>query len=92
VRELLTNFGPVCLIWFDTPRMMTTERSQRFIDLIRNLQPACLIDGRLGAAGDYRSMADNSMKNGDALTVTLPEKAPGEYASVLCWVTRAAGT
>jgi alpha-L-fucosidase len=59
VRELLTGCGPVCLIWFDTPRMMTPERSQRFIDLVRSLQPDCLIDGRLGAAGDYRSMGDN---------------------------------
>jgi alpha-L-fucosidase len=61
VRELLTNYGPVCLIWFDTPRMMTAERSQRFTDLLHKLQPACLIDGRLGAAGDYRSMGDNSI-------------------------------
>ena len=26
VRELLTGYGPVALIWFDTPRMMTPER------------------------------------------------------------------
>jgi alpha-L-fucosidase len=63
VRELLTGYGPVCLIWFDTPRMMTPERSQRFIDLLRQLQPACLIDGRLGSAGDYRSMGDNAIPN-----------------------------
>ncbi len=59
VRELLTRYGPVCLIWFDTPRLMTEERARRFTDLVRELQPACLIDGRLGAAGDYRSMGDN---------------------------------
>jgi alpha-L-fucosidase len=59
VRELLTEYGPVCLIWFDTPRLMTPERGQRFIDLVRKLQPDCLIDGRLGIAGDYRSMGDN---------------------------------
>src|SRR5437667_6938422 len=29
VREILTNYGPVCLVWFDTPRMMTPARSQR---------------------------------------------------------------
>jgi alpha-L-fucosidase len=63
VTELLTQYGPVCLIWFDTPRMMTAERSQRFIDLLRRLQPACLIDGRLGTAGDYRSMGDNNIPN-----------------------------
>ncbi len=63
VKELLTNYGPVCLIWFDTPRMMTPERGQRFIDIVHTLQPACLIDGRLGSAGDYRSMGDNAIPN-----------------------------
>ena len=53
VRELLTGYGPVALIWFDTPRMMTSERAQRFTDIVRTLQPKTLIDGRLGAAGDY---------------------------------------
>jgi alpha-L-fucosidase len=60
VKELLTNYGPICLIWFDTPRMMDQgDRSQRFIDIVHNLQPATLIDGRLGTKGDYVSMGDN---------------------------------
>src|SRR5580692_4377347 len=44
VRELVTNYGPMCLIWFDTPRMMTDERAQRFIDIVESKQPATLID------------------------------------------------
>jgi alpha-L-fucosidase len=59
VKELLTNYGPVALIWFDTPRMMTAERGQRFADIVRSLQPDTLIDGRLGTEGDYRSTGDN---------------------------------
>jgi len=59
VRELLTQYGPVCLIWFDTPYQMTEERGQRFVDLVHSLQPACLIDGRLGSSGDYVSTHDN---------------------------------
>src|SRR5215470_5802000 len=60
VKELLTSYGPICLIWFDTPRMMNVgDRGQRFIDIVHQLQPACLIDGRLGKEGDYRSMGDN---------------------------------
>jgi alpha-L-fucosidase len=59
VRELLTGYGPVALIWFDTPRMMTKERGQRFTDIVRQLQPKTLIDGRLGVAGDYVSTGDN---------------------------------
>jgi alpha-L-fucosidase len=59
VKELLTNYGPVALIWFDTPRMMTPERGQRFADIVRKTQPNTLIDGRLGTEGDYRSTGDN---------------------------------
>jgi len=68
VRELLTGYGPVALIWFDTPRMMTPERGQRFANIVRTLQPDTLIDGRLGTEGDYRSTGDN----------VIPENASGE--------------
>src|SRR5437879_2467270 len=63
VKELLTGYGPVCLIWFDTPRNMQGERGTRFIDIVHSLQPATLIDGRLGVAGDYVSMGDNRIPN-----------------------------
>ena len=63
MRELLTQYGPVALIWFDTPRLMTAERAKRFTDLVRSLQPNTLIDGRLGAAGDYVSTGDNVIPN-----------------------------
>jgi alpha-L-fucosidase len=59
VKELLTNYGKVALIWFDTPRMMTGDRAQRFATIVRSTQPDTLIDGRLGTEGDYRSTGDN---------------------------------
>jgi alpha-L-fucosidase len=59
VRELLTGYGKVALIWFDTPRMMTGDRPHRFTKIVRELQPDTLIDGRLGAEGDYTSTGDN---------------------------------
>jgi alpha-L-fucosidase len=60
VKELLTGYGPVALIWFDTPRMMNVNnRGQRFADIVRSTQPSTLIDGRLGSEGDYRSTGDN---------------------------------
>ena len=68
VRELLTGYGPVALIWFDTPRMMTAERGKRFTDIVRSVQPSTLIDGRLGTEGDYRSTGDNA----------IPGEASGE--------------
>jgi alpha-L-fucosidase len=66
VRELLQNYGPVCLMWFDTPQMVTNERGRVFIDAVRQLQPKTLIDGRLmpgGAGGDYVSTGDNAIPN-----------------------------
>jgi alpha-L-fucosidase len=39
--------------------MMTPVRAKRFTDIVRTLQPNTLIDGRLGAAGDYVSTGDN---------------------------------
>jgi alpha-L-fucosidase len=59
VKELLTNYGKVALIWFDTPRMMTGGRAQRFANIVRSTQPNTLIDGRLGTEGDYVSTGDN---------------------------------
>jgi alpha-L-fucosidase len=60
LRELLTNYGPLCLIWFDTPQLMAKgDRARRLTDIVRTLQPATLIDGRLGKVGDYRSTGDN---------------------------------
>jgi alpha-L-fucosidase len=59
IRELLTGYGKVALIWFDTPRMMTGDRPHRFTRIVRELQPDTLIDGRLGVEGDYASTGDN---------------------------------
>jgi hypothetical protein len=72
VRELLTGYGPVALIWFDTPRMMSGDRARRFTQIVRSLQPNTLIDGRLGEAGDYVSTGDNVIPgavNGEAWEV-----------------------
>jgi alpha-L-fucosidase len=68
VRELLSGYGPVALVWFDTPRLMTPGRAHRFTEIVRSLQPDTLIDGRLGAEGDYLSTGDNAIppKVGDA--------------------------
>lgn len=60
VTELLTNYGPVALIWFDTPKGMTEEQSRSLLELVHTLQPDCLVCGRVGnALGDYASAGDN---------------------------------
>jgi alpha-L-fucosidase len=66
VREILTGYGPLALVWFDTPLNMNEERATRFVDLVSQLQPKCLINGRLRAdrhGFDYISMRDNAVPN-----------------------------
>jgi len=66
VREILTGYGPLALVWFDTPLNMNEERANRFVDLVSKLQPKCLINGRLRAdrhGFDYISMRDNAVPN-----------------------------
>jgi alpha-L-fucosidase len=60
VRELLTNYGPIGLIWFDTPKRMTRDESQSLVDLVHEVQPECLVNGRIGnGLGDYAETRDN---------------------------------
>jgi len=60
VRELLTQYGPIGLIWFDTPLIISRELSQELVDLVHEIQPACLVNGRIGNdIGDYAETRDN---------------------------------
>ena len=62
VKEILTQYGPLGLIWFDTPGPMTREQSQELVDLVRSLQPDCLVSGRVGNdAGDFMDLGDHEM-------------------------------
>jgi alpha-L-fucosidase len=46
VRELLTHYGPVAVLWYDTPRRMTRERAEKFLPL-HQLQPGLIFNNRL---------------------------------------------
>lgn len=60
LRELLTEYGDVALIWFDTPMGTTLEQSQRMVKLVKELQPQCIISGRIGnGLGEYMTTGDN---------------------------------
>ncbi len=62
VRELLTNYGPIGIIWFDTPKGITRAQSQSLLELVHELQPDCLVCGRIGnQMGDYASAGDNKI-------------------------------
>jgi alpha-L-fucosidase len=61
VQELLTNYGDISEIWFDMGSP-TYQQSKELRDLIKSLQPNCLINGRLwNNQGDFAVMGDNSL-------------------------------
>ena len=61
VKEILTNYGPVGIVWFDwcgsafdTNEIQNRKRAEQFVDSIHKWQPGCLINNRLGGIGaDY---------------------------------------
>ena len=65
LRELLTNYGPIGLIWFDTAIDITPKQSRDLRDFVHRLQPNCLVSGRVGhGVGDYGSLGDNQFPTG----------------------------
>ncbi|HTQ39739.1 MAG TPA: alpha-L-fucosidase [Pirellulales bacterium] len=51
VKEILSNYGPVAVLWWDTARQMTPERAGALHDLLK-LQPGIITNNRLG--GGFR--------------------------------------
>ena len=62
IKELLSNYGPLGLIWFDMPGGMSREETRAFMDNVRQLQPDCLISSRVGNGfGDFRDLGDSEL-------------------------------
>jgi alpha-L-fucosidase len=57
VKELLSNYGPVAVLWWDTPVDMTPERGDAFLPLMK-LQPDIVMNDRLlrgRTFGDFKT-------------------------------------
>lgn len=77
VKELLTEYGDVGLLWFDTPMYMTHQQSEELQNFVWSIQPNCMINGRIGnGLGDY-------MTTGDNFIPLLPYKRPFEVPATL---------
>jgi len=62
VKELLTNYGKIGMMWFDTPYGMPVELCRELREWVLSIQPDCIINGRIGyGLGDYRQMGDNDI-------------------------------
>lgn len=67
VRELLTNYGPIAAVFFDGhPKASIVEQGLAFRNMVRELQPDCLINNRLRSVpGDFFSYERNRPKQVD---------------------------
>lgn len=74
MRELLTNYGEIGIIWFDmwihhSQTIVTKEQLLQLKRLIRELQPNCLVNSRLGLSIeedpdiDFKTLGDNQIGN-----------------------------
>lgn len=72
LRELLTQYGPIGAVWFDTPEQTTPQQSDDLRAWILRHQPHCLINARIGnGRGDY----DTHEQRIPARSITKPWEA-----------------
>lgn len=51
--EIIRNYGPLLVMWYDVPQLFDAKRGQGVIDYIRTIQPDILVNNRTGAKGDF---------------------------------------
>lgn len=62
LKELLSNYGPLGMIWFDMPGGLSYEQTKDLVDSLRIIQPNCLFSSRVGQGlGDYRDFGDSEV-------------------------------
>ncbi|HWI60174.1 MAG TPA: alpha-L-fucosidase, partial [Bacillota bacterium] len=47
VKEILSNYGPISILWWDTPCEMNPERASQLVEVLK-LQPGIIHNNRLG--------------------------------------------
>ena len=59
VEEITSQYGPIEIVWFDTPGRMPKKYVQQLVDVVRKNQPNALVSGRAGhGLGDYQTLGD----------------------------------
>jgi alpha-L-fucosidase len=71
VKELVTGYGPLLVMWFDVPQEFDSRRGLALEQFTRALQPDIIINDRSGARGDYDT----------------PEQRVGKYQDSRPWET-----
>lgn len=55
VTELLTRYGPAALVWFDGLNDQAKYDGVDVVNMIHRLQPATLVNDRIGVPGDFET-------------------------------------
>ena len=59
VKEITSQYGPIEVVWFDTPGRMPKEYVEQLVAVVRKNQPHALVSGRAGhGLGDYQTLGD----------------------------------
>jgi len=51
--EIINNYGPLMVMWYDVPQEFDSIRGQGVINRIREIQPDIIVNNRTGAMGDF---------------------------------------
>jgi len=76
VQELIRQYGPLLVIWFDVPQEFNAERGKGVVDFVRSLQPNILINNRCADPGDFDTPEQR--------VGTLQTQRPWETCMTLC--------
>ncbi|MCF7972228.1 MAG: alpha-L-fucosidase [Phycisphaerae bacterium] len=64
VEEITTQYGPIAIVWFDTPGRIPREYVEELVQIVRKNQPKALVSGRAGyGLGDYVTLGDMEVPN-----------------------------
>lgn len=78
LKELLSNYGDIAMLWFDTPELTTMKQSISLEMFVKQIQPNCIINTRAGNnVGDIIEMEDNKIPEKEN---TKPWECPATMA------------
>ncbi len=59
VKEITTEYGPIEIVWFDTPGNMPKHYVEQLVEVVHKNQPRAMVSGRAGhGLGDYQTLGD----------------------------------
>ncbi len=62
IDEITSNYGPLFLLWFDTPKGLSQEQAKALAKAATKNQPGMLVTDRIGFnMGTYAQMGDNAI-------------------------------